>query len=142
MNKSTGRVVSVNGGRATVKVAAEIVCPRCAAGKGCGAGLLGRGERNELIDVLVAPHAGIREGDTVDVMLESRSLLRASALVYGLPLVSAVVAAAIGWGLKLSETGTVVMALAGLAAGLCYARRRVRSESCLREFTPTAAPSS
>lgn len=141
MNNSMARVVSVQSGssgdRAVVEVDALVACARCAEGKGCGAGLLGKDERTRVLEAVVSPDLDLREGDVVDIVLEPSSLLRAAWLVYGLPLTLAVAFAGISWWLAASDSGAVVMALTGLAAGLFYARRRLRAESCLREFTPT-----
>lgn len=135
------RVVSVQSGasgdRAVVEVDAIVACARCAEGKGCGAGLLGQNERSKVLEAEVSPHLEVHEGDIVDIVLEPRSLLRAAWLVYGVPLTMAVVFAGVIWLLGGSDVTAVVMALAGLIGGLFNARRRLRSESCLREFTPT-----
>ena len=141
MNNSMARVVSVqpgaSGDRAVVEVDALVACARCAEGKGCGAGLLGQGERSKVLEAEVSPHLEVHEGDLVDIVLEPRSLLRAAWLVYGLPLTMAVAFAGTGWLLGATDVTAVVMALAGLTGGLLFARRKLRSESCLREFTPT-----
>lgn len=145
MNNSTARVVSVqsgmSGNRAVVEVDALVACARCAEGKGCGAGLLGQGERSRVLEAEVSPQLEVHEGDIVDIVMEPSSLLRASLLVYGLPLTTAVAFAGISWWFGSGDVVAVLMALAGLAGGLALARRKLRSKSCLREFTPTVVAS-
>ncbi len=71
------------------------------------------------------------------IALEPRNLLRASLLVYGLPLAFAVIAAALAYVTGLGDLSAALAALAGVAGGLLVARSQIRKSGCLREFTPT-----
>lgn len=141
MQTPTGTVVSLTdraeGLRAAIEVDAAVVCPRCAAGRGCGAGILGAGRATKRVEVLVDPGLRLRKGDKVGLQLAPESILRASVFVYGIPLLGAVAAAAVAYGLSLGELGSAFAAIAGLGAGLAVSRRRLRRADCLREFTPT-----
>jgi sigma-E factor negative regulatory protein RseC len=112
------------GTRALVDVAGGTDCPRCAEGRGCGAGLLGR-RRDRCIEVPVPPGARLVAGQDVNVYLDGPSLLGAAAVVYGLPLAGAVLASVLAGYAGLADGGTALTALAGLAAGLCVARYRL-----------------
>ena len=135
MEHPSGRVLAVNqeSPSAVVEVAAGFSCARCAAGKGCGAGIFGRRGQSRIEAALPAGHT-VEPGDIVKIALLPRQMLRAAGIVYGWPLVGAALGAALGFGL--GDTAAVLSALAGLAAGLGIARWRLRRSGCLAEFTP------
>jgi len=141
MQQATGHVIELEAGspslRAEVEVSATLACARCASGRGCGAGLLGASEENRRVHALIATGVDVHEGDAVRVELSSRQLLRASWLAYGLPLVLAVTATGVAYLFGLDDFYTAVAAVAGMAAGLLVARRRLSAASCLYRFTPT-----
>jgi len=122
---------------ALVEVDAAIDCARCAEGKGCGAGLLGGNAGPRRVDALIGSGLKIVEGDEVRVELAPTDLLRASMIVYGMPLTGAVAGALLSYLLGLGELYAASTALGGIAVGLYVARRRLRASSCLRRFTPT-----
>ena len=80
----------------------------------------------------------LREGDTVRLELEGTNILRASLIVYGMPLAGAAVGAAFAYLAGLGDVGAALLAIAGLAAGFLLGRRRLQRRNCLAEFTPTA----
>lgn len=130
--------MSIGQGSATVAVERTAACPRCAAGKGCGAGLLSGSTRSALLDVPLAPNSSFREGDEVRLTLEPAHLLRATLLVYGLPLAGMVLMLAAGWLISspLTDAEAIAYAVAGLAAGLLAGRRQLNRHDCLRQFVP------
>lgn len=140
MDNPTGRVVSLvdsrDGARAVVEVDTAQTCPRCAAGKGCGAGLLQPGNRRQ-IEVEIPDGMYPHVDDTVEVSLEPRNLLQAAATVYGLPLTGALAGAAFAYAMALGDTGAAAAALLGLAGGLAVSRWRLRQGPCLRSLMPT-----
>lgn len=137
MDHPSGRVLAVNHEipSAVVEVAAAFSCARCAAGKGCGAGVFGSGRKNRHIEALIAAGVEIREGDEVSIELAPRHLLNAALIVYGLPLVGALVGAGIAYSLGLGDLLASIAALAGIAAGIAIAHRRAARGQC--QFTPT-----
>lgn len=122
---------------ALVQVDATISCARCAEGKGCGAGLLGGNAGPRRVDALVSSGLTIDEGDEVRIELAPTNLLRASMIVYGLPLTGAVAGALISHLLGLGDLYAAITGLGGVIVGLYVARLRLRASSCLRKFTPT-----
>ena len=70
-----------------VKALGPESCPRCAEGRGCGGGVLGRlvGRRRPALRV-DGRIDGLRSGDTVVVGVDEGALMRASAWVYLVPL--------------------------------------------------------
>ena len=141
MNNPTGRVLSLvdspDGAHAIVAVDDLPACPRCAAGKGCGAGVIAMrdGERN--VEAKVPANSAIKVADVVELSLAPDNVLRAAAIVYGIPLVGALAGAALAYGYRAGEAGAAISALLGLAVGLVISRQRLRRADCLRRFTPT-----
>jgi sigma-E factor negative regulatory protein RseC len=140
MKNPQGRVVSVGGDdpltNIIVEVAANVACPRCAEGKGCGAGLLGGVGKDRQIETTLKHGLEVRSGDTVSVAMEPRNMLLAAIIVYGYPLLSALIGALLAWSLNLGDLASALFALSGIAMGFLIARRRLQSAQCLREFTP------
>ena len=143
MDSPVGKIVSIGQGKATVAVERTAACPRCAAGKGCGAGLLSGSTRPALLEVSLSPHLRIGEGDAVRLTLEPSYLLRASLLVYGLPLAGIVLVLVAGWFISrpLSDLEAITYAGVGLAAGYFAGRWQLNRQNCLKQFVPKIAGS-
>lgn len=126
MIKETGRVERVEDGYAWVVCAGQAACARCAEGRGCGGGLLGRllGDRLHRVRVLAGRHA-LQAGDRVELGLEESALLRGALRVYGLPLLGLLgLPLLVRVVTGLSADGPMLVAgLLGLAGGLVVARR-------------------
>lgn len=141
MDNPRGRVIAVAGFEpapyALVEVDASVSCARCAEGRGCGAGLLGRTSGSRRVDALIASGLMVREGDEVRIELAPSNLLQASMIVYGLPLAGGVLGAGLAYLVGLAELYAAMAALGGIFVGLMAARLRLRRASCLRQFTPT-----
>lgn len=130
MDHPRGRVLTVRKDTvsAVVEVATAINCARCAAGKGCGAGLFGG--RRRRIEAHIAAGIDVHEGDEVSVALAPRRLLNAALTVYGLPLGGALLGAVIAYSLGVGDLFAALAGLAGIAAGIVIARRRAASDRC------------
>ncbi len=138
MDSPLGKIVSIERGSATVTVERIAACPRCAAGKGCGAGLLNGGRSSALLEVPLSPASSLREGDEVRLTLEPSHLLRATLLVYGLPLAGIVLMLITGWFISrpLTDAAAIAYAIAGLAAGIFASHRQLNRHQCLKHFVP------
>ena len=130
-------VDSSNGARAVVAVDLASACPRCAAGKGCGAGLFASGGSDRQVEATIRPGLDIAADDLVEIALAPDNLLQAAIIVYGLPMLGAVVAAAIAYALSLGDAAAAVAALLGLGSGLALSRWRLRQTACLQRFVPS-----
>ncbi|MFQ6004626.1 MAG: SoxR reducing system RseC family protein [Woeseia sp.] len=141
MESAHGTIVSVAQGHATVSVDAPQACARCAAGKGCGAGLLTGSNRLRLIDVEVAPGLELHPGDKVRLTLAPAQLLRAAVFAYGLPLVGVIAALAVAWVINgaIDDGSAVVLAIAGLLAGALSGRYFLNQDRCLKNLVPTVS---
>ncbi len=121
MEIRTGNVIASDNGGFIVEV--EVTgCARCAAGNGCGAGLLTAGSGFRQIRVAARDHADFQIGDTVQLSLSPGRLLRMAAIVYGLPLLTAVAAAAAALLLHLGDAKAAIVTLTGLLLGWWGAR--------------------
>lgn len=139
MDAPQGKVIAVNEDSATVAVEGAVACARCAAGRGCGAGLLQKG-RTRLVEVKVAEGLMLAVDDLVRLELAPAHLLKAAWLAYGLPLTAMVVAVAVGARLarEAGDATIVLIAVAGLVSGLVLGRRALARNGCLQHMVPTA----
>ena len=141
MDNPKGRVLSLvgsaDGARAIVAVDSAQTCPRCAAGKGCGAGIFSAGDGERQVEAAVPEGLGLRVGDIVEISLTPNNLLRAALIVYGIPMLGALAGAVMAYAASLGDAGAAMAALLGLGFGLVVSRWRVRQANCLRRFTPS-----
>jgi len=144
MNLPEGKIVSVNDGatgrRALVDVDIASACPRCAEGKGCGAGVFTGRERRRQVEASIPAGLDLKAGDDVRLGLAPSNVLAAALVVYGWPMAGAIVGVLLSFGLGLGDAAAAVAALAGLAAGATLARWRLRARRCLERFTPRILP--
>ena len=115
-----------------------VSCARCAAGNGCGAGLIGQSREPRQLEVPLQPGMTLRTGDRVHISLQPRRVLQAALLAYGLPLggISLALGVALLFEPSLSDPGAVVYAVLGGTAGLLLGRQFLRRDACLQKFAP------
>ena len=140
MDRAQGQIIELipnaEAPRALVEVLSSVRCPRCATGKGCGAGVLGGDERPRRVEAIVPGHLELHKGDPVWLDLASQDLLHAALVAYGLPLAGMLVAAG---GVYLAAPGdlqAILVTLLGGFVGVVASRIYVRRRSCLRRLTP------
>lgn len=140
MDKPSGTVVSLQDRagvlRATIEVDVAAYCPRCAAGKGCGAGLLAAGNPTRQIEVDLGRGQIPIIGETVHLSLPPSGLLRAAGIAYGIPLLGALCGAGVAFMLAAGDAAAALLSLAGLAAGVVTGRRLLARGTCARQFAP------
>ena len=139
MTSAEGQVIRIGDARAsaTVRVRSASGCARCAAGRGCGAGLGGAEARFLDIELpLTKDIAGLRVGDNVTLDLEPGNLLLAAMLAYGVPLAGAAMLAALAHTMGASEPVAAGSALLGLVAGMLLSGYRSRQGVCLDRVSP------
>lgn len=130
-------VSDARGKRAVVEVDVNVACPRCAAGKGCGAGLLAGSNRLRRVEVSYSEDLNLAEGDNVEIALTPNNLLRAALTVYGLPMLGAVAGAGLAYVMSLGDAAAAMAAILGLIGGLLVGRWRLRQAACLESFMPS-----
>lgn len=137
MDNPRGRVLAVDLAKAPpaarVEVTSAVSCARCAAGKGCGAGLFGPAGSGRSIEARIAPGVTVDIGDEVSIELAPPGLLRVAMIVYGLPLCGALLGAGAAYVFGLADLQAALAALGGIVAGFLVARQRLGG--C--EFKPT-----
>jgi sigma-E factor negative regulatory protein RseC len=119
MAEMSGTVVSLDGGRALVRIARE-GCGRCHEPGGCGG-------KNPARTFWVVNARGAQPGEEVKVVIPDRALLRGALAGYGFPLMTLFLGAGLGSALA-GETGSMIGAACGLAVAWGGQRlRRVRN---------------
>lgn len=127
MIEAVGTVRAVDGHRVLVEVERRGGCGTCEASGGCGTSALARWFSRRSAEVRLDATLPVRPGDAVVVGLDEGALLRASLLLYLVPIVALVVGAAVGGALAGAGSGdgpAVLGGLAGLALGLWLTRSR------------------
>jgi sigma-E factor negative regulatory protein RseC len=140
MDNPTGTIHSLvtgpSGTLAIVDVDVEAACPRCAAGKGCGAGLLTGAGRIRRVEAVVGDDMSLAAGDCVEIGLAPANLLRAAMLAYGLPLAGGVGFAGLAYLWAAGDTAAALAALAGMLLGLMLSRWRLSDSGCINDLVP------
>lgn len=138
MESAFGKVGSLEGSVATIEVDSPLACRRCSEGKGCGAGIFESADKIRQIRVQIPVGMSVEKGDTIQLSIASKFLLRAAMLAYGLPLMTMVLFPGLGWMLtgKNDDVAGVVLAVLGLLTGLVIGRQILRKESICEQFVP------
>ncbi|MDX1634045.1 MAG: SoxR reducing system RseC family protein [Marinobacter sp.] len=118
-----GRVIAVTDGKAWIQTIRLSACQSCSARAGCGQRALAGVSGGRANQVLVANTLGAAVGDEVSLAIAESALLRASLLVYALPLLLMVVGAMAGhqWAPG-SDAAAMMAAVVGLGLGFWLAR--------------------
>ena len=137
METASGTILSVADQTAIVELNTPIACSRCAAGRGCGAGLL-TADRRRRISVPVSSNSKLASGDKVQLVVDARNLLRAAFMAYGIPLAGllAAVAGAAAVMPGIGDPGIALAGIAGLAAGASFSRWRIGQRASCTRYTP------
>jgi sigma-E factor negative regulatory protein RseC len=107
-----GQVVEVRSGRALVETVRSGSCEACGARHACGCTGGGREAR-----VWVDDPIGVRPGERVTIAVSEGTVLRASVLVYLLPVVALVIGAIVGNAFAPSFGWSADLGAAGLGLG-------------------------
>ena len=142
MIEETATVARIEGQWAWLQTDRNSSCSKCSAHSGCGISLLDKfgKPRQQLVKALNRANAS--DGDQVIVGLDEQALVRGSAVVYLSPLLGLFGGAALGealapWnGLLATEPTSILLGLAGLAAGLHYLWRYSRRNLANPRYQP------
>ncbi len=139
MESAIGRISALHEQIATVEVESPVACKRCAAGKGCGAGIFQDADRPRQIQVEIPAGMTVRQGDTIELTIGPKFLLRAAMLAYGLPLITMITLLALAWLLSGNpgDGAGIVLAIIGLVIGLFVGRQILSRESICEQFVPS-----
>lgn len=135
MENTVAIIRSIEGNRAYVE-AERLVCPRCQAGTGCGAGLVTGDPGQTLLSVRIPAQLGYAPGERVRIAVSGPSLLRGLLYGYGLPLAGLLAGTGVASYLAAGDSAAIVLALTGLGAGAIGGRRLAGRGSCQRALDP------
>lgn len=129
MIEERGRVLSVEADAVWVETIRQSTCGSCQARAGCGQALLQRlGSRARRGFIRALSDQPLTVGDEVVIGLPEDAVLKASALMYVLPLLMLFVFAVSADIAGLSEAWVILAASSGLAAGFFAAGWWARRE--------------
>lgn len=119
MIKEQATIVSLSGNRAEVQMDRQSACSHCEMSHGCGTGAIGRllGKRSKPVNIEI--EQDLKPGDLVELGLPDKAFLKASLLIYGLPLLGLFIGSILAETLfSDSEFMVFIFAIAGLISGL------------------------
>jgi sigma-E factor negative regulatory protein RseC len=136
MLEEQAEVMEVDGTTAMVACRAQQDCARCAEGKGCGGGLLGRWLGDRLHRVRVSHNGGLTSGECVVIGLDERVLLRMALLVYGTPLLAMFLGALGAFMLYGTDRAAGLGMIVGLVVGFAWVSAFSRKIKADERFQP------
>lgn len=121
MLTESARVIRRDGNRVVLELQRGSACGHCEMSQGCGTGALGRLLGKRLRPLVVESDQDYRPGDDVELALPEAALVRASLLVYGLPLLGMLLGGSVASAASASEWLVAVAVCAGFLAGFVCA---------------------
>jgi sigma-E factor negative regulatory protein RseC len=111
-------VTRCNGKQVELELQRGSACANCELSQGCGTGALGRllGKRSKPL-VIETDH-DLKPGDRLQLGLSESALVKASMIVYGLPLLGMIVAGLLASFTIVSEALIALAAVVGFIVGL------------------------
>ncbi len=123
MLEEAGSIVALDGKKAWVQTIRKSACSSCEAKNGCGQGVLASISDGKANQVLVDNALNLNVGDEVLLGIPEDLLVRASFMVYFLPLLTMICAAAATEKWLLVGDGWIALAgLLGLVVGFVIVR--------------------
>ncbi|MGB1271458.1 MAG: SoxR reducing system RseC family protein [Endozoicomonas sp.] len=118
MIEEQGQVVAVEGDSVWVETVRKSTCSGCSAHHGCGQGLSSKYQSNASLSYIRAfsPFT-LQEGDRVIVGIPEGVLMKASMLVYLIPMLSMMVSLWLSELVGFSDAATMLFVVIGLALG-------------------------
>lgn len=117
------RVVAVEADRAWLEPMQTGSCSSCASAAVCGSkGIGSMASRLEARRFMVSGAHGLVVGETVEIAFGAQNLVKAAAVAYVLPLLSALLSAAIVQDRLGRDGATLLAALFGMAAGFLFTK--------------------
>ncbi|MFT5656954.1 MAG: sigma-E factor negative regulatory protein RseC [Gammaproteobacteria bacterium] len=136
MIKEKATVVSFSGNHAEIQMHRQSACSHCELSSGCGTGAIGRllGKRSK--PVAIETEQNLKPGDQVELGLPEQAFLKASLLIYGLPLLGLFAGSMLAeFVFPGSEPMVFVLALTGLLSGLAVSAIIAKNKYA-RQFNP------
>jgi len=114
-------VTGLDGDLAVIQMLRHSACNHCELNSGCGTGAIGRllGHRSK--PLTIRNKSNLRPGDRILLGMPDRAFLKASLLIYGLPLVGLIGGGLVAqWAFAGSEIHVFIFSVAGFIAGLSF----------------------
>lgn len=121
MLTESARVIRRDGNRVVLELQRGSACGHCEMSQGCGTGALGRLLGKRLRPLVIETDQDYRPGDEVELALPEASLVRASLLVYGFPLLGMLLGGLLASAIGASDWLVAVAVFAGFLAGFVCA---------------------
>ena len=134
--EGVARVVATDGDTVWLEPEQGEACEGCLSAAGCGVKSGGSNRRLLARRFSMVNSFDGQVGDRVVFGISERTLLRASALAYSLPLILMVGGAMAGKLMTGSDGGSALASVLGLAAGLLFARFRAGRLDAKGELSP------
>ncbi len=138
MMETQGQVIGIRHGRVLVRTVGAAGCGSCAAGRGCGAGVLGKLFRRRSPEVEAVTDIDVDLGDQVIIGMDDTGMLYGSLALYGAPLAGLLVGMT-ATAILFPGSGDAVVLMAGLAgmlAGLVWLTAISRRIADERRYRP------
>lgn len=119
-------VTACGEGRIEVSLQRASACGQCELSGGCGTGALGRLLGNRSRPLVIETDRNLQPGDELELCLSEGALVKASLIVYGLPLVCMVFGGLVAALFGLADYWTASISIAGFVVGFGLARRSGR----------------
>jgi sigma-E factor negative regulatory protein RseC len=114
-------VTGLDGDLAMIQMLRHSACSHCELNSGCGTGAIGRllGHRSK--PLTIRNESNLKPGDRILLGMPDRAFLRASLLIYGLPLAGLIGAGLVAeWAFAGSELHVFIFSAAGFIAVLSF----------------------
>lgn len=96
MIEEVGVVTQVEGKKAWVDIAVKSTCESCQANNHCGTGVVAKAFSHKTNSITLETTQALQVGQKVKIGVAEQALLKTSALVYLIPLMTFVISAALG----------------------------------------------
>lgn len=137
MLEETGVVIAIDKDQAWVQTIRKSACSSCEAKSGCGQGVLARISDGKANQVLVSNTLNLEVGDEVLIGIAEELLVKASVMVYLLPLIVMIMAASAVEKWLVPGDGWVALAgIIGLAFGFLLVKLYSLSHKSDPKFCP------
>lgn len=119
MIEEQAKVSSILNGEIYIEASRHSACGQCASKDNCGQSSIAQWASSKMVDILVAnpQQLSISKGSQVIVGIDEKSFLKASVLLYILPLVFMFTAGALSTFYGLDEWLVILLSLIGLIVG-------------------------
>lgn len=137
MIEEQAEVVEVADGRIWIESTRHSACDGCRSKSGCGTlNAVAQGSKRVRLEVLNPLNFSVKKNDQVWVGIEENTLVRASILIYLLPLLVFFFSALVAHWSELPEGGIIIIAMLSLVASFVLIKRFFLAGSVVSSYQP------